>query len=587
MTTWDFTWRLLRGRPWLALLNVALATVIAVLDLLPGPILRAFFDRLTGQARIGVGPEALIGTLLVIALARTIIKTTAVLISELHDFLIGATLRRNLLARLLAQPGLGAANEATGATLSRFRDDITQVTNLLALLCYAVSVAVFAIGGLWLLLRIDFLLTLGVFGPLIATIVIMRRAMGRLVRYRAESRQATGRVTGSLGEMFAAVQAVQIAGAESHLIAHFRRLNEERRRLLLRDAVLTRGLGAVSASTVGLGTGLILLFAAGALRTGAFTIGDFTLFAYYLPFVGEFTRVVGDTLTSYRQAGVAFARLAALLDGAESRLLVAPAPLSLRGPLPALPPLPQRSPDRFVAFEAINLTYRHQSSGRGIVGVDLRVERGTFVVIVGRVGAGKTTLLRTLLGQLPAEAGEIRWNGQPVADPGSWCVSPRVAYTPQVPNLFSDTLRDNILLGLPEEGVDLPDAIRAAALERDLATFSAGLGTLVGPRGVRLSGGQVQRAAAARMLVREAELLLVDDLSSALDLETERQLWGGLLARPNTTVLAVSQRRVAWRRADRIIVLNEGRVEATGTLDELLVRCEEMRQLWSEGEGTT
>ena len=586
MATWDFIWRLLRGRPWLAMLNVALATVIAALDLLPGLALRALFDRLTGQSRPSFGPEALIGILLVLALARTIIKTTAVLISELYDFLIGATLRRNLLAWLLVRPGRGTQNEATGAILSRFRDDVAQIANLLALLCYGVSVAVFAVGALALLSRIDPLLTIGVFGPLIATIAVVQRAVGRLALYRTGSRQATGRVTGSLGEMFTAVQAVQVAGAESHLIAHLRQLNEERRRLLLRDAVLTRGLGAVSASTVSLGTGLILLFAAGALRAGTFTVGDFALFAYYLPFVGEFTRVVGTTLTSYRQAGVAFSRLAALLEGAEPRLLIAPAPFALRGPLPALPPSPQRSPERLSAFEALGLTSRHPS-GRGIVGVNLRVERGSFVVIVGRVGAGKTTLLRTLLGQLPAEAGGIRWNGRPVPDPGSWCVPPHVAYTPQVPHLFSDTLRDNILLGLSEGAVDLPGAIRAAVLGRDLATFPAGLETSVGPRGVRLSGGQVQRAAAARMLVREAELLIVDDLSSALDLETERHLWAGLCTRPDTTVLAVSHRRVVWRQADRLVVLKGGRVEATGTLGELLVSCEEMRQLWATGAGTT
>ncbi len=581
---WRYLWRMIRYRPWLYLINGTLWVLIHIAPLLPGLLIKAFFDALTGAAQIPGGVQAIVVLLVVIGVVRVLLFLGGALADILHRFTMASLLRRNLLTRILEQPGAQPLPGSVGDAISHFRDDTEQGEDSISWTLDTIGQGLFTILALAILLSINAPLTIFVFGPLVGVVAVAHMATTRVHRYRRAGRQATAQVTGALGEMFEAVQAVQVAGAEERVIAHFRGLNKTRRDAMLKDQVLTQVLDSIFINSANIGTGLVLLLGAQAIIAGSFSVGDFALFVAYLDFVSDFTQNFGHFLAHYRQTEVSFERMAKLLVGSPPEALVEHAPLHLTGTLPQLPAVERTASDHLETLTVRGLTYRYPSSGHGVTGVDFQLARGSFVVVTGRIGAGKTTLLRALLGLLPPQEGEISWNGQVVDDTARFFVPPRAAYTPQAPRLFSQTLRENILMGLPMDQVDLPAVLHAAVLEPDIAEMHDGLETLVGPRGVRLSGGQAQRTAAARMFARSAALLVIDDLSSALDVETEQLLWERLFAQQGQTCLAVSHRRAALHRADQIILLKDGQVLATGSLDTLLAEQEEMQRLW-HGEG--
>ena len=470
--------------------------------------------------------------------------------------------RSNLLAAQMASggPEAGQPVGSAGEAVTHFRDDTEDVTMFVDGMVDVSAGVVFTVLAGFVLGSVDSNAALVLVVPLIGVALATRTLDSRIKRYRADDRLAAAAVSGLVGDLMASATTIKVNNAVDPSLSKLRDFVDRRRYTAVRDRVLDEGVQAFSQGAADIGLGLVLLVSAGALASGAFDVGRLALFTAYLGWLSFLPRMVGRVLARRKQFSVAMDRMRFLVADDLSANVVAPRslPIALRDVRPRLVPIrPDRIPLQSFAVRDLTAVF---GTGAGVHDIDFELRRGTFTVITGPIGSGKTTLLRALLG-LAHHAdvrGEVLWNDRPLLDRAAFLVPPNCAFLPQVPQLVSDSVAENIALG-PVDDERLRIALGLAAVSDDIAAMPDGTATTIGPRGLRLSGGQRQRVATARALIHAPELVVLDDLSSALDVETELELWSNLAA-AGMTVIAVSHRAVAFERADQILRLDNGRM---------------------------
>ncbi len=381
------------------------------------------------------------------------------------------------------------------------------------------------------------------FGPL------LERSAGGTVAARAVFATA-------LVSSLSAARTVKLAGATQSVLHHLARLDTARSDRQRREIVVQ----VWARSTPSAISGLLPIAAWGMYLSGGLSSGA-TLVAVSTLGAARWFAWTTASLVSQLPSARVWTQRTAEMSGVSAYSASVPGVDMSTGTAPS-PVAPARHP--LQRLDLTEFSAVHEDGTVAARRINLSVERGQLVLVVGPVGSGKSSLLRALAG-IVHHTGTLRWNGQLVTEPELFLRPNQVGYVGQLPRVLSGTIADNISLG---HDVDARIAVSTAQLERDLAGSEAGLGLLIGHKGSRLSGGQLQRLALARALAPQTELLIADDVSSALDVTTELDLWRAL-REDGVTVIGSTSKRAALIQADHVVVLIGGQAVAQGSWQDL------------------
>lgn len=550
-----------------------------ILDVLPPLLIKAAIDSIEkGRGFSTLSYLALIYALAAIGQAAFRFLWRSYILGTSHT--IGYDLRQRLFAHIQTLSHHFFQKMKTGEIMSRVTNDVDEVRQmfgigfLLALdsLFYFCTVPLILV---WMSPTLALYLLLPL--PIIPFFVMK---MGRTIRRRSREVQAKlAALSAKTQENFSGIRIIKSFGQEEAEISSFNAISREFVRENLDLAKIEAGFHPALELVMGVGIFFLLLIGSRHVLNGEISLGSFVAFqAYLLKLVWPMT-ALGLTINIHQRGMASLVRCGEiLLAEPETRDSPPPAAGDPAGPLP--PPLNQ------VGFRIRNLTYAYPDMTiPALKDVSLDIPPGKTAAIVGPIGCGKSTIIHLLLRILDAPPGTIFLDDRELKSHPLRELRDRIGFVPQDAFLFSESIRENLLFGLKEKN-DLQkvhDCIKLAQVLPDIEAFPEKMETVLGERGVNLSGGQKQRVTLARALVRDPQILILDDALSAVDTDTESRILDGLKTfMKNRTTLMISHRISSVQHADQIYFLDQGSVVEKGTHQDLLAQEGRYYHMWKK-----
>ncbi len=469
-------------------------------------------------------------------------------------------MRNDLFKKLETQDTGFYERYRTGDIMARMTNDLNAVRMLLGpALMYSANTIFLSVFALFFMLRISPYLTLVALAPMpLASILI--QYLGRKIHERFERIQASfSDISAQAQENYSGVRLIRAFAREESEIGLFERLNRQYIGRALRLVQLMGMLWPTLEFILGVSMVITLLAGGHQVLAHRISVGRFVAFNTYMILLIWPIIAVGWVINIFQRGTASVKRI--------DELLKAEPGIDDRSADPAIPA------DHQLQGE---IEFRHLTFGYGetevLHDISIEVPAGSSLAIVGPTGCGKSTLVNLITRLYEAPQGSLLIDGRPIRDYPLAVLRRNIGMVPQETFLFSETIRENLAFGAPRAGAEeLMEAAGAAHIRGEFEEFPQGFETMVGERGVTLSGGQKQRSAIARALLRRPAILILDDALASVDTYTEERILGGLRNyTANTTTLLISHRVSTVRNADRIAVLDKGRIVEIGRHEELL-----------------